>query len=190
MAIELMTVAEYARHRACDEKAVRKALDEKRISRIGADRRCIDPAVADIQWSQNTRARTRPANAAAGAQAPHAAPASVDAPQSAAPPGPAAEPGYQDHRTRRELAEAERAELETARMAGRLVDREVAERGVFEAFRELRDGAFAACKSQARRVHGLTEMREIELALEDELREAFGGWEQRMQRKLAEAAAS
>lgn len=185
-----MTVAEYARHRGCDEKAVRKALDERRISRAGPGRKCIDPEVADIQWAKNTRARTRPANAAAGAQAPVAAPAPVDAPRQPTTPPAAAEPGYQDHRARRELADAERAEIETARMAGRLVDRERGERAVFESFRELRDAVFAATKSQARRVLGLTEVREIELALEEEARDAFSGWEERMRRRMQEVAAS
>ena len=119
---------------------------------------------------------------------PPEAPTRPDSPP-AGPESPPAAPGYQDHRTLRELADAERAELETARMAGRLVEKDLVERTVFESFRELRDAVFAACKSQARRVQGLTEIREIELALEDELRDAVGGWEQRMHRRHSEAAA-
>lgn len=188
MTVQLITKAAYARHRGCDEKAVRKAIAEKRISLIDG---LIDPAVADIQWAQNTRARAKSRDKAIVApQATIPSASTADAPPQADRPTGGAEPGYQDHRTRRELADAERAELETARMAGRLVDRERGERGVFEAFRELRDAAFAATKSQARRVHGLTEMREIELALEEELREAFTGWEERMQRRIQDAAAT
>lgn len=182
-----MTQTAYARHRGCDEKAVRKAIAANRISTING---MIDPAVADIQWEQNTRARANSRqNASATAGATQAPAHGAAAPPAPNPPAGGAELGYQDHRTRRELADAERAELETARLAGRLVDRERGERAVFDAFRELRDAAFAATKSQARRVHGLTEMREIELVLEEELREAFGGWEGRMRRRLQDAAA-
>lgn len=188
MAVTLITPTAYARHRGCDEKAVRKAIAANRISTIDGK---IDPAVADIQWAQNTRARANTRQKPpAPADAPQAPAPVADAPPAPNLPAGGAEPGYQDHRTRRELADAERAELETARMAGRLVDRERGERAVFESFRELRDRAFAATKTQARRVLGLTEIREIELALEEELREAFAGWESLMQRRIQEVAAS
>ena len=52
------TISQYARHRGCDEKAVRKAIAEGRITAVEIDgRKMIDAAVADIQWAQNTRAR-------------------------------------------------------------------------------------------------------------------------------------
>ena len=54
MPVTLITPTAYARHRGCDEKAVRKAIAAGRISTIDGK---IDPAVADIQWAQNTRAR-------------------------------------------------------------------------------------------------------------------------------------
>ena len=54
MAVQLLSKAAYARHRGCDEKAVRKAIAERRISLIDGK---IDPEVADIQWAKNTRAR-------------------------------------------------------------------------------------------------------------------------------------
>ena len=54
MAVQLLTKSAYARHRGCDEKAVRKAIAEGRISTIDGK---IDPEVADIQWARNTRAR-------------------------------------------------------------------------------------------------------------------------------------
>jgi hypothetical protein len=186
VAVTLITPTAYARHRGCDEKAVRKAIAANRISLING---LVDPAVADIQWAQNTRARAKAApKAAAAAEAPQALPAATEAPAQAEKPAGQAELGYQDHRARRELADAERAEMETARMAGRLVDRERAERGAFEAFRALRDAAFSSIKTQARRVVGLTEIREIELVLEDELREVYTGWEAAMAQRLKEAA--
>jgi hypothetical protein len=188
VAVTLITPTAYSRHRGCDEKAVRKAILAGRISTING---MIDPAVADIQWAQNTRARVdRRSKAPAAGDATQPPAHAVDAPTQPAGPAGTADPGYADARARRERAEAEEAEIRVARSSGRALDRERAERGAFDAFRELRDAAFAACKSQARRVHGLTEMREIELALEEELREAFTGWEDRMQAKLSQAAAT
>lgn len=181
MPVTLLSQSAYARHRGCDEKAVRKAIAEQRITTVERDGKSfIDPDVADIQWARNTRARVR--------QDGSAAPAPATPTQAAPPPSPGNEPDYQSLRARREKAEAEEAEIRVARAAGRALDRERAERGAFDAFRELRDAAFSAVKSQARRVHGLTELREIELALEDELRQAFAGWEERMQARLQEAA--
>lgn len=200
-AAELMTKSEYARHRGCAPSAVTRAIKEGRISLIGDK---INPRLADLEWAENSRARADSGAAVArttsgGTQAPSAA-ASAPAQADLTQPGPEGEGGtapvnpaeasYAENRRRREAAEAERAELETARAAGRLVDKERLERAVFEAFRTLRDSTFAACKSQARRVLGLTEVRDIEIALEDELREAFGGWEERMRRRIAEASES
>lgn len=52
--VKLMTQAEYAQHRGCSAVAVHKAVKAGRISTIDGK---IDPAVADIQWAANTRAR-------------------------------------------------------------------------------------------------------------------------------------
>lgn len=186
MADQYLSVSEYARHRGCDEKAVRKAVAEGRIVAVEQDgKRRIDPVAADAQWAANTRARVRPRVVGA------ALADAVSAPLASAPPKPDVGRGdYNMARARRELAEAEEAELRVARAAGRALDRERAERGAFDAFRELRDGSFAAMKSAARKVIGLTEVREVEIALEDELRGAFAGWEDRMRARLAEGDAA
>ena len=47
MAVQLMSKAAYARHRGCDEKAVRKAITDGRISTIGGK---IDPEVDITIW--------------------------------------------------------------------------------------------------------------------------------------------
>ncbi len=121
MAVTYMTVAEYARHRGCDEKAVRKAVSEGRISAMERDgRKAIDPEVADIQWARNTRARVR-----TGQEPPvrnpthpqtHGLPAGDDDPITA--------PRlltYEEARRRRELAEAQKAELQLAELQGDLI---------------------------------------------------------------------
>lgn len=146
----------------------------------------VDPDVATFLYRQRTRAR---APNGASDRAPDSD-ARVALPSGGAPASaaPAASEDYSTARARRERAEAEEAELRVARAAGRSLDRERAERAAFEAFRELRDAAFSAVRTQARKVIGLTEVRDVEHALEDELRGVFSGWEERMQRRLQEAA--
>ena len=151
----LLTQAEYARHRKArglpggSREAVRKAVDEGRISTINGS---IDPAVADIQWEQNTRARLSPQ---AVAPAPAAAPGD-GAGQAAADLQPGAavsasangagpvDKGYADARARREHAEAELAEIEAAQARGSMVLRDDVDRAFFEMFRETRD-RLASC---------------------------------------------
>jgi hypothetical protein len=55
--LELLSLRAYARKRGVNLSAVQKAIQTKRISVTtdAAGRKKIDPAVADIQWAQNTR---------------------------------------------------------------------------------------------------------------------------------------
>lgn len=237
MAIELLSFSAYARRRGCDEKAVRKAVAQERITAIERDgKRFIDPAVADIQWAQNTRPRVRPnapradqlgAPGAAGAAVADGAAGGLHGtangtagangltgstginpaiglgigaagghlavmpghPGHLGQHGPVPDPtghGYTDHKARQARADAERAEIEVARLAGRVLDRERAERAAFDAFRELRDASFAAMKSAARQVIGMTEVRDVEITLEDAIRQAFGEWDERMRQRIVE----
>lgn len=181
MAVQLMTISAYARHRGCDEKAVRKAIDEGRISSIVADgRKRIDPAVADIQWAQNTRARadSKRSGAADGVEGglpPSEAQASA--------PGPAGtgEPGYADFRARRERAEAEMAERTNLREAGLVLDRKSTERGVFDVMRSFRDAVQTIGPRAAPRCIGLGDARQIEHVITEEIRRALTGFEERLQ---------
>ncbi len=167
MTVKLLTIAEYARHRQCDERAVRRALAEGRITRLSSDRRCLDAAVADIQWAKNTRARVRPGLASGAAAA-----GAVGA-------------GGADARDRRARAEADLAELDALKGAGQLLEVQPAERVVFTAFRELRDVNFAAVRNVAAHVVGLTDVREVEQLLEQALRPGFQHFEQRVPAELA-----
>lgn len=177
--VELITQAEYARRRGVAKSAVAKAVKEGRITLIDGK---IDPAVADIQWAQNTRARADAGRAAsetgeAMGEAPLAANNVPQAPDSAS----AAKDDYQALRVRRELAAVEREERENAKEAGLLLDRREASRGVFDAFRALRDEVFNAPQRSAPRVLGLADVREIEHVLMEELRKAFTIAERRLQ---------
>ncbi|MBX9960582.1 MAG: hypothetical protein K2Y15_10655 [Burkholderiaceae bacterium] len=162
MKVQLMTKAAYARHRGCDEKAVRKAIAEGRISLIDGK---IDPAVADIQWMQNTRARvnrrsTINPSSEECAQAGRAQPpvsASVDS-------------GYSEARARRERAEADEAEMRTAKMRGAMVMREDVDRAMFEIGRQIRDRLIACSKRVGSEVASLQSAEACEAVIEREHR--------------------
>jgi len=227
----LVTQADYARHRAakglpgCTREAVRKAVEAGRISTMGADK-LIDPAVADIQWAQNSRGRmasVRPGGAApqavssapvgqeTGAQGLGGGVGAGPGPGQAggALPGPAGglagdvatgqealpidaaaaaaaagKQTYQDARTRREVADAISAEIDAQKKAGKLVDRELVERAVHDAFHTLRDRIMAMPRSCAPEVVGKPDVREVEVQMTKALREAFDGFEQQMQQTI------
>jgi phage terminase Nu1 subunit (DNA packaging protein) len=124
---QLVTKAKYAEMRGCAASAVTRAVKEGRITTIAGDggREMIDPAVADIQWARNTRARADSAPALPdAASGPGRAPRSQS---SSRPDDPAADLDpddgntYWSARARREAAEAEIAEMKLAEMQGLLI---------------------------------------------------------------------
>lgn len=173
MAVQLLTKSAYARHRGCDEKAVRKAIQDGRISTIDGK---IDPEVADIQWAKNTRAR-----ADSKRTAPQEPLAGMDAATAPAGPasGPAGSPDYSDNRARREKAEADMAERANLREAGQVLDRQQVERAVFDIVHSLRDAVMAVGQRAAAKCIGLADARDIERAITEECRQALAAFEQR-----------
>lgn len=165
----LLTQAEYARHRKANglpggsRPAVRKAVVEKRISVFGPDS-LIDCNLADSQWARNTRARVP----AGGDQ--------VDQPTSAASTpgggvqGAAADPGYVSLRARREAADAERAEIETAKLKGAMVMRDDVDRGLFAIGREVRDHLATCARRIASEVAGVSTTEGCEAVIDREHR--------------------
>ena len=177
MAVQLLTKSAYARHRGCDEKAVRKAIAEGRISTIDGK---IDPEVADIQWAKNTRARADskradPAFSLAGGAPRPAAQHAARGPDS----GPAA-PGYADYPAIREKADAEMAQRANLKAAGLLVERASTERGVFDVVRSFRDAVMAVGQRAAPKVVGMSDARDIEHTITEETRKALEGFEARL----------
>lgn len=159
MAVNLISVSAYARRRGCDEKAVRKAIAEQRISAQAAPngRKLIDPEVADIQWAKNTRARVGSGDGAdvgtgdlltGGAAAPGAAPAAA-----AAAPAP---DGYNAARARTELANAAMAELQLAKLRAEVRDVSDIKRAGFDIARELRDALDSSVNTLAADLAPLT----------------------------------
>lgn len=144
----LLTQAEYARSRknrglpGGSREAVRKAVEEQRISVFGPDK-LIDQQLADSQWARNTRARVGATDASGHVSGPagdllsgaaDVAPAPV-APTTAAP----APDGYTAARARTELATAQLTELELARKRAEVRDVADVTRGGFDIAREVRD---------------------------------------------------
>lgn len=178
--VELITQAEYARRRGVAKSAVAKAVAEGRITLINGK---VDPAVADIQWAQNTRARAdsgrtaAPAAADAGAVAPEAQ-NTASGPE-AAQGGPA-QPGYADYRAMREKADAEMAVRANLKDAGLLVERDRVQRGTFDVVRSFRDAVMVIGQRAAPRCIGLGDSREIEHVIVEETRKALEGFEARM----------
>ncbi len=180
--VNLITQSAYARLRGVAKSAVARAVTEGRISLIDGK---IDPAVADIQWARNTRARADSGRSGATLAAGTAATSdALQGPESQPQEPAAGAPSYSDYRTRTEKATAEKAERENARAAGRLVERERVERAAFDAFRELRDRVFSTPQRSAPRVVGMIDVREIESLITAELHKAFEGWEARMVERL------
>lgn len=175
--VELITQAEYARRRGVAKSAVAKAVREDRITLINGR---VDPAVADIQWAQNTRTRADSGRATTGnvSDAGQLLPEATNAPSSP-DSGPAA-PGYADYRAIREKAEAEMAQRANAKDAGLLVERNQVERGMFDVVRALRDAVMAIGPRAAPRCIGLADARDIEHVITDETRKALEGFEARM----------
>jgi len=183
MAIELLSKSAYARHRRCDEKAVRKAIAEGRISLINGK---IDPEVADIQWAKNTRARVSQGGAGAGSAqvdlgldgdgsaAGSGAAAGVQAGGGAAPSAaadkPATDPSYMQFRMRREQADAEVAEMNSAKMRGTMLMRQDVDRAMFEIGREIRDRLTACARRIASEVASIPTAEGCELVVDREHR--------------------
>lgn len=188
--VALISQSEYARRRGVAKSAVSKAVAEGRISLIDGK---IDEDVANIQWAKNSRARADSGGPAAANQGQQGIGQGNDEKTAVGPDsrqsggqaaGQGGETGYHDFRTRRESAEAERAEMEVAKMAGRLVERESTERSIFDTFRALRDSVFSAPARCAPKLLGMAEIRDIEHVITEELRKAFEGWEARMLERL------
>jgi hypothetical protein len=112
VARELIKPAEYARRRGVSKAAVSFAIKRCAIPLVDGK---LDPLVADTLW----KARTDPL------QSQRALGANVHRRQ---PDGRQSQDGDPDWRARREAAEAQIAEIELQRLAGKLIEAEAAKR--------------------------------------------------------------
>jgi len=128
---ELVTQAEYARHRGVTKQAVSKAVKAGKIRLLDG---LIDPREADQTWLRRDVQTSAPP-----IQVPAVRPAAP------APEGPrltAAD--YWEAKTQRERAQAALAELELAEREGKLIDAGEASAVNFDIIRQLRDALLAA----------------------------------------------
>ena len=107
--VELVSQAEYARHRGCTEGAVRRAVRDGRIALIDGK---IDPVAADAQWSRNTRPRVQVRNSP-----PEAEPSTL-----AVAEAQGDRVTYDEARRRQAVAEALMAERAERVQAGELIE--------------------------------------------------------------------
>lgn len=190
---EVVSQAEYARQRGVDPTSVRDAVKYGRIELVDGK---VHPGLADVQWERNTRARvaTRPVSAQpdlAGAEPLPPAAQPSGGPENA-PTGAAAAAGggarpsndYQNARTRREMADAEQAEIKTAQLAGRLLEKEPSIKAAETVFRELRDAYMAVGRAVAPELVGLQDVRQIEVLINAEMRKTFDRFENRVYASL------
>ena len=172
MSHQLMGVREYARHReekglpGVSHQAVLKAIKSGRISAIKTGEKGqpkIDPVVADIQWNANTDP-TQSARANAGRDV-----SAIDCGAKAT--GEKGEGSrFWEAKTSREEVELARAKLALEKDAGRLVDKDGVRRAGHEAGRLLRDMVLAVPPRLAAELAVMTDARQIEVRMTDELR--------------------
>lgn len=169
--VKLMTQAEYAKHRKCSGVSVHKAVKAGRISLIDGK---IDPAVADIQWAANTRARvqTRKPDTSPGvASAPSAAVAPQDSPNEPEQAGKADD--YWDARSRRETAEAAIAEMKEAEMRGALIRADAVRSAWANKITAARDALLQIPSRLAPVIAAESDLERVVELLEAELRQAL-----------------
>lgn len=127
----------------------------------------VDPEYATHLYRKNTRQRAngnRPDPLASAAQP--GTPAGAGGAESVTKI-----PGYDSSRARREAAEAAKAELQLAEMAGRFLVKDEADSAVFEIARALRDGLTNCARRIAADVAGLADADACEAVIEREHRQ-------------------
>lgn len=182
MGRQLLGLREYARYResrglpGITLRAVQKAIESGRITTVVDERGKpkIDAEVADIQWGRNTDPdQSARANAGRDVAPPPAGGHGAGAGGSGAAGGEREGSLYWDAKTRREVAEASKAELQLAEMAGGLVRRDGVERAAYEAGRLLRDMILSVPSALATELAAMTEPQAIEARMRDELRKVL-----------------
>jgi hypothetical protein len=122
----------------------------------------IDPAVADIQWQKNSRAR-------AGTQTS----AQLQLEATSTPDEPAKVDDYMFNRNRREAAEAERAELSLAENKGQLIRVDAVRSAVGVVFSSTRDALLQIPARMAPLLAAEAEPAKVQAMLHAEIHQAL-----------------
>lgn len=183
-----MSQAEYSRHRGCSREAVRRAIKEGRIIQVQVEGEwLIDVEVADILWAQNTRARVNSGRSSAANRSGEGVGSGAGPERATGADSAPVAPSVQGYSEFRALEAQE--DLRTKRRNNLLAEGQLTEvikvrQGVFDAFRALRDKCFNVGPRAAPRCIGLGDSRDIEHVITEEIRQAFAGWEEQMNRKI------
>ena len=153
-----VSLAEFARDRDVKRQSVHEWVKKYGIPLVDGK---IDLEVGRMQW--DVHRKRRPARA--GAE-----PKTDERPE-----GESSGSGsdYWAHKTRREAAEAQLAELKLAEMAGTLVLREEVDRTLFLAARVMRDQMLAIAPRLAAPLAAVTDPKTIELRISEDIRIAL-----------------
>lgn len=160
--VKLVTKAVFARMMGVSNAAVSNAIKQNRITTVGNR---IDPAVAQIQWAQNTRARA-PSGNSAGAE-------------SGAQQGGAGQSvgngdsGYWTSRAEREATEAAIAKLKLQEMQGALMRVDVIKAVVGGAYAATREGVMQIPARVASELAAESDPSKIQAALAMALHQAL-----------------
>lgn len=145
----------------------------------------VDPEYATHLYRRNTRQRAngnRPASSAGGAQPAGAAGVGGAGGAETLPKAPV--PGYDSSRARREAAEAAKAELQLAEMAGKFLLKTDVEAAAYEVARSLRDGLNNSARRIAAEVAALTTSEECEEVIDREIAALLGSMSQSLSADL------
>ena len=143
----LLSIRAYAKHRGVSDAAVRRAIDDGRITTLPDGQ--IDPEIADKQWDANTDDKYRPkGNAVASSES---------------------GVSYQKSRANKELFEALLKKLEYEERSGKLVEISKMEVDAFTAARVARDKLLAIPDRVAPTLVGITDIHELKEVLRKEI---------------------
>ena len=156
--LELISKSSFAKMMGVSPAAVTKAIKEGRMTVVTeAGKEKIDPAVAQIQWAQNTRARM-PANGA---------PVVDSFAASASPSQAGGESGYWQSRASREQAEAAMAQLKLAEMQGSLIRVDAVKAAFGSSFAAARESLQQIPSRIAANLAAESDSQKIQIALGD-----------------------
>lgn len=144
-----LSIRAYAKHRGVSDAAVRRAIDDKRITLLPDGQ--IDPEIADKEWDENTDKRFQPKPAASSV------------------PEPGTGISLQKSRANKELFEALLKKLEYEEKSGKLVEIAKVEMEAFAAARVARDRLLLIPDRVAPIIIGETDMFEIKRVLREEI---------------------
>lgn len=161
--VELISKSAFAVMMGVSPAAVTKAIAENRITTVrDGDKDKIDPAVAQIQWAQNTRARSPSSNAAPAADA--TTPATTKGNN---------ESGYWDSRTSREEAEAGMAQLKLAELRKSLIPVDAVRAAFGTAFSSAREALMQIPSRIAPALAAESDPQKIQITLGDAIHAAL-----------------